>query len=97
MAIRYYTTTLMYTNFYGNTDAERRYRKGVMSMKEKTFHTYPVHILINVRDSSGKLIHACLVPVQLNPFALAILVLLGTWKDIRLQKQCDSHTGERKT
>lgn len=65
--IRYYRSTLMFRNFNGDNDVERRYAGVVMSLSAKEFQTYVVNISEDEKDSSGNCWQAWIVRTKFNP------------------------------
>lgn len=70
MMIRFYSGTVMYTNFYEDKHVKRGYRKVVMSMSVNELQTRAVHISNQVKYSDGEGCCAWIVPIQVNPHCL---------------------------
>lgn len=61
----YCSGTLMFANFYGDTDLERRYGEGVMTMSVKKFQTYTVINTDDVKYRDRMSDRTGVVPAQL--------------------------------
>lgn len=70
MVLGYYSDSLMYTNLYPDKSLDSRYWSEVMSVSEKDFQTYAVHIRENVKDSNGRIHHTLIVAARFNPLRL---------------------------
>lgn len=68
MVIGFNSTTLMYTNLYGDKELEGRYGMGVKLVGVEEFQTYASHISSDVKDTNEKRFSTCIVAGMFNIF-----------------------------